>query len=175
MLAGHFTVVTADLRGYGASSKPEGVENYTFREMGRDMAALMAALGHDRFDLAGHDRGARVAHRMALDDDAGRIGRLVLMDIVPTHHLLCDLTRQVAASYYHWFSSPSRNPFPRTADPVRPRLFLRKLPSAGRWQKAAGRFRCRPAGGLPHGLARPEDRARCATITRRRQPRFRAG
>ncbi|MEZ5868068.1 MAG: alpha/beta fold hydrolase [Defluviimonas denitrificans] len=62
----HFTVVTADLRGHGASSKPEGVENYTFREMGRDMAALMAALGHDRFDLAGHDRGARVAHRMAL-------------------------------------------------------------------------------------------------------------
>lgn len=112
VLAGHFTVVTADLRGYGASSKPEGVENYTFREMGHDMAALMAALGHDRFDLAGHDRGARVAHRMALDDDAGRIGRLVLMDIVPTHHLLCDLTRQVAASYYHWFFLAQPEPFP---------------------------------------------------------------
>lgn len=112
VLAGHFTVVTADLRGYGASSKPEGVESYTFREMGRDMAALMAALGHDRFDLVGHDRGARVAHRMALDDAGGRIGRLVLMDIVPTLHLLSHLTRQVAASYYHWFFLAQPEPLP---------------------------------------------------------------
>lgn len=112
VLADRFTVVTADLRGYGGSSKPEGVESYTFREMGRDMAALMTALGHDRFHLVGHDRGARVAHRVALDDAGGRIGRLVLMDIVPTHHLLADLTRQIAASYYHWFFLAQPAPFP---------------------------------------------------------------
>ncbi len=112
VLAGRLTVVTADLRGYGASSKPKGVESYTFREMGRDMAALMAHFGHDRFHLVGHDRGARVAHRMALDDAGGRIGKLVLMDIVPTHHLLANLSRQVAASYYHWFFLAQPEPFP---------------------------------------------------------------
>lgn len=111
-LAGRFTVVTADLRGYGASSKPEGVAEYTFREMGRDMSALMAELGFPRFDLVGHDRGARVAHRMALDDDGGRIGRLVLMDIVPTHHLLSHLERKVAAGYYHWFFLAQPSPLP---------------------------------------------------------------
>jgi haloacetate dehalogenase len=112
VLAGRFTVVTADLRGYGASSKPEGVAQYTFREMGRDMAALMAELGFPRFDLVGHDRGARVAHRTALDDDAGRIGRLVLMDIVPTHHLLSQIERNVATGYYHWFFLAQPSPLP---------------------------------------------------------------
>lgn len=111
-LAERFTVVTADLRGYGGSSKPDGVESYTFREMGRDMAALMAELGHDRFHLVGHDRGGRVAHRMALDDAGGRIGRLILMDIVPTHHLLSGLTREVAAAYYHWFFLAQPSPLP---------------------------------------------------------------
>lgn len=120
VLAESFTVVTADLRGYGQSSKPEGVESYTFREMGRDMAALMAHLGHDGFHLVGHDRGARVAHRMALDDSEGRIGRLVLMDIVPTHHLLSTLGRKVAAAYYHWFFLAQPAPLPERlilADP----------------------------------------------------------
>ena len=112
VLADRFTTVTTDLRGYGESSKPKGVENYTFREMGRDMAALMRHFGHDRFHLAGHDRGARVAHRMALDDEGNRIDRLVLMDIVPTHHLLHDLSRKVAASYYHWFFLAQPEPFP---------------------------------------------------------------
>jgi len=111
-IAERFTVVTADLRGYGGSSKPRGVENYSFREMGRDMAALMTHLGHERFHLVGHDRGGRVVHRMALDDSAGRIGRIALMDIVPTHHLLSELTRQVAAAYYHWFFLAQPEPFP---------------------------------------------------------------
>jgi haloacetate dehalogenase len=112
VLAERFTVVTADLRGYGGSAKPPGVETYTFREMGRDMAALMAHFGYGRFHLVGHDRGARAAHRMALDDSARHIEKLVLMDIVPTHHLLTDLTRQVAASYYHWFFLAQPEPFP---------------------------------------------------------------
>lgn len=120
-LARRFTVVAADLRGYGQSSKPKGAEHYSFREMARDQAALMSALGHDRFHLVGHDRGARTAHRMALD--AGdRLLSLVLMDIVPTHHLLSHLDRRVAAAYYHWFFLAQPAPLPEAmilADPNR--------------------------------------------------------
>ncbi len=110
-LAARFTVVAADLRGYGESSKPRGAEHYTFREMGRDQFALMRQLGFDRFHLVGHDRGGRVAHRMALDDES-RLLSLALMDIVPTHHLLDDLHRKVAAAYYHWFFLAQPAPFP---------------------------------------------------------------
>ncbi|MEZ5779775.1 MAG: alpha/beta hydrolase [Paracoccaceae bacterium] len=110
-LAGRFTVVAADLRGYGGSSKPSGIENYTFREMGRDQFALMSHLGFHRFHLVGHDRGARTAHRMALDGEQ-RLLSLTLMDVVPTHHLLSDLHRNVAAAYYHWFFLAQPAPFP---------------------------------------------------------------
>lgn len=119
VLARDYTVIAADLRGYGASSKPEGVENYSFREMAADQHALMHALGFERFHLVGHDRGARTAHRLALDaPDAVR--SLTLMDIVPTHLLLDDLTMQVAAGYYHWFFLAQPEPFPERligADP----------------------------------------------------------
>ncbi|MBC7140940.1 MAG: alpha/beta hydrolase [Rhodobacteraceae bacterium] len=121
LLAPRFTVVAADLRGYGGSSKPQGAGHYTFREMGRDLFALMSDLGHDRFHLAGHDRGGRTAHRMALDDGA-RLLSLTLMDIVPTHHLLDHLDRKVAAAYYHWFFLAQPAPFPEAmilADPDR--------------------------------------------------------
>ena len=120
-LAGRFTVVASDLRGYGQSSKPKGAEHYTFREMGRDQLALMSALGHDRFHLVGHDRGGRTAHRMALDD-GDRLLSLTLMDIVPTHYLLAHLDRTVAAAYYHWFFLAQPAPFPEDmilADPDR--------------------------------------------------------
>lgn len=118
-LAERFTVVAADLRGYGGSSKPSGADHYSFRAMGRDQCALMSALGHDRFHLVGHDRGARTAHRMALDDSA-RLLSLTLMDIVPTHHLLSHLDRKVAAAYYHWFFLAQPAPLPERmilADP----------------------------------------------------------
>lgn len=115
-LATHHSVVAADLRGYGASGvpaqdRPQNCDAYSFREMGRDQLALMAALGFDRFHLAGHDRGARVAHRMALDAPE-RVASLTLMDIVPTHLLLTDLTHKVARSYYHWFFLAQPHPFP---------------------------------------------------------------
>ncbi|SFQ27404.1 haloacetate dehalogenase [Roseivivax halotolerans] len=112
-LAQSFDVIAADLRGYGASDKPEGVKAMSFRAMGRDMNGLMSALGHERYHLAGHDRGARVAHRMALDAQ-DRISSLTLMDIVPTHHLLRDLTMEVASAYYHWFFLAQPAPFPET-------------------------------------------------------------
>ena len=119
-----YTVVTADLRGYGASStpgqdSPHDCAAYSFRAMAGDMLALMQALGHDRFHLVGHDRGARVAHRMALDAPA-QVASLTLMDIVPTQLLLQDLTHRVAQSYFHWFFLAQPHPFPERligADP----------------------------------------------------------
>ncbi|MGB1390495.1 MAG: alpha/beta fold hydrolase [Paracoccaceae bacterium] len=119
MLTDRFTVIAADLRGYGDSSKPEGVEAYSFRHMAADQSALMQHLGFDQFHLIGHDRGARTAHRLALDaPDA--VQSLTLMDIVPTHLLLDDLSQQVARGYYHWFFLAQPAPFPERligADP----------------------------------------------------------
>lgn len=111
LLARERRVVVADLRGHGASSKPAGTPAYSFREMGGDMLALMRHLGHETFDLAGHDRGGRVAHRMALDAP-GRIARIALMDIIPTHLLLTGLTHEVARAYYHWFFLSQPAPLP---------------------------------------------------------------
>ncbi len=124
ILSTRHTVVTADLRGYGASSvpgqgQPQDCAPFSFREMGQDQLALMAALGFERFHLVGHDRGARVAHRMALDAP-DRVSSLTLMDIVPTHLLLNDLSWQVAKTYYHWFFLVQPHPFPErliAADP----------------------------------------------------------
>ena len=110
-LAEHYSVVCADLRGYGASGKPVGVEHYSFREMGADQLHLMAELGFEKFHLVGHDRGARTAYRMALDAPE-RIQSLTLMDIVPTHLLLDDLSKEVARAYYHWFFLAQPSPFP---------------------------------------------------------------
>jgi haloacetate dehalogenase len=118
-LAQTHSVICADLRGYGASSKPDAVADYSFREMARDMVALMAHLGYPHFALAGHDRGARTAHRMALDSPKA-VRRLCLMDIVPTHTLLTELGHKVARSYYHWFFLAQPKPFPEdmiAADP----------------------------------------------------------
>lgn len=112
-LAEHHRVIVPDLRGYGASHKPIGTAAMSFRAMGSDIAALMAQLGHDRYHVVGHDRGARVAHRMALDLEA-RVASLTVMDIVPTHHLLTELTYEAAAAYYHWFFLAQPHPFPET-------------------------------------------------------------
>ena len=112
-LAGSHRVVAADLRGYGASSKPPDMADMSFRAMGQDMSLLMQALGFERFHLVGHDRGARVAHRMALDTP-NQISSLTVMDIVPTHHLLDQLSKEVAKAYYHWFFLAQPAPFPET-------------------------------------------------------------
>lgn len=101
-LAETHTVVCPDLRGYGDSAKPQDVAAYSFREMAGDQTALMSDLGHDRFAVAGHDRGGRVAHRLALDAPRA-VTAACLMDIVPTHTNLTELRMDVAQSYYHWF------------------------------------------------------------------------
>jgi haloacetate dehalogenase len=118
-LARRHTVVAADLRGYGASGKPAAVADYSFRAMAADMAGLMPSLGFDRFAVAGHDRGGRVAHRLALDAPAA-VASLCVMDIVPTLHLLTHLSAGVARDYYHWFFLAQPAPGPERmigADP----------------------------------------------------------
>ena len=85
----------------------------SFRPMARDQVALMRHLGFDRFHLVGHDRGGRTAHRLALDH-AGVVASLILMDIVPTHLLLDQLSHEVARAYYHWFFLAQPAPFPET-------------------------------------------------------------
>ena len=112
-LAKKHTVIAADLRGYGGSSKPAGVENYSFRHMAADQVALMDSLGFDAFHVIGHDRGARTAHRMALDHEK-QVLSLTLMDIIPTHLLLNELRKDVAKGYYHWFFLAQPEPFPET-------------------------------------------------------------
>ncbi|MGD9018408.1 MAG: alpha/beta hydrolase [Desulfobacterales bacterium] len=104
-LAGRFTVVAADLRGYGDSSKPDGGrnhENYSFRAMARDQVAVMESLGFSRFFSAGHDRGARVLHRMALDFP-DRIEKAVMLDILPTLYMYEHTDMAFARGYFHWF------------------------------------------------------------------------
>jgi len=113
ILTAHFHVICADLRGYGGSSKPKGVAEYSFRKMGLDQLGLMTYLGFDRFHLIGHDRGARTAYRMALDA-TDRIKSLTVMDITPTHFLLDALKSEVARAYYHWFFLAQPSPFPET-------------------------------------------------------------
>lgn len=123
VLARNFTVIAADLRGYGDSSKPLGVPAYAFREMAADQVALMQSLGHARFHLVGHDRGARTAHRLALDHENAVIS-LTLMDIIPTHLLLVDLKTPVAKAYAHWFFLAQPAPFPETMIGLDPDYFF---------------------------------------------------
>ena len=104
-LARDFTVVAADLRGYGDSSKPDGGPDhaaYSFRAMADDQVEIMASLGFDSFFLAGHDRGARVSHRLALDHP-GKVVKLALIDIVPTLTALTELPLGWVRESYHWF------------------------------------------------------------------------
>ncbi len=104
-LAQRFTVVAADLRGYGASSKPPGGGDhamYSKRAMAADQIALMRALGFGRFRLVGHDRGARVAHRLALDHPEA-VTRLAVLDICPTATMYAATDKDFATAYYHWF------------------------------------------------------------------------
>src|SRR4030088_2950642 len=104
-LAEEFTVVAADLRGYGDSTKPPGGEDhsgYSFRTMAQDQVAVMAALGFGRFMAAGHDRGARVLHRMCLDHP-DKVERAAILDIIPQHHVLNNMTRDWGKFSWHWF------------------------------------------------------------------------
>ncbi|NQU56353.1 MAG: alpha/beta hydrolase [Rhodospirillales bacterium] len=104
-LAEDFSVVITDLRGYGDSSKPpggEGHDGYSKRAMAADQVQVMASLGHQTFFVAGHDRGGRVSHRMALDHPE-IVLKAAVLDIVPTHKIFSTVNQKVASGYYHWF------------------------------------------------------------------------
>lgn len=104
-LARDFTVVATDLRGYGDSGKPRGRDdhsNYSFRRMAQDQVDVMQHLGFREFFVAGHDRGARTAHRMALDHP-DKVKKFASFDILPTHHVLTHATWQWALGSFHWF------------------------------------------------------------------------
>lgn len=128
MLAEHFTVIATDLRGYGDSSKPPGGDDhagYSKRAMARDQVEVMAHLGFDRFQLVGHDRGGRVAHRLTLDHPE-RVSRVAVLDIVPTHYIYRNVTKELATSYYHWFFLIQREPVPETLYGSNPDFVLRR-------------------------------------------------
>jgi haloacetate dehalogenase len=113
-LARRFTVVCPDIRGYGFSAKPPPSADhapYSKREMCRDALGLMRALGHPRFAVASHDRGARVAHRLALDHPDA-VERLCVIDIVPTLHHFEHADMDFALGYYHWFWLAQPHPKP---------------------------------------------------------------
>ena len=152
-LAPHFRIVLADLRGYGDSSRPPGAAdhaNYSKRTMAQDMVDVMAQLGHERFALVGHDRGGRVAHRLAVDHPRC-VSRLTLIDIAPTLDMYDATDKRFATAYYHWFFLIQPAPLPERLLGADPTYFLRG---------ALGGFGPQAAGAAPpHGgvsaLGRP--------------------
>ena len=108
------TVIVPDLRGYGDSSKPPDGDNhagYSKRAMALDQVEVMQHFGFDRFAVVGHDRGGRVAHRMALDHPE-KVTKLCVLDIVPTHYLYTHVTIDFIQSYFHWFNNVRAAPGP---------------------------------------------------------------
>jgi haloacetate dehalogenase len=126
-LAEHFTVVMSDLRGYGDSDKPKSDpqhETYSFRAMAQDQASLMESLGYSQFAVAGHDRGARVTHRMCLDHPE-RVTQAAVLDIAPTLTLYERTDMPFAMGYYEWFLLPQPEPFPERLIGADPKFYLR--------------------------------------------------
>lgn len=120
-------VVLMDLRGYGDSDRPpagEGSAAYAKREMALDAVALMQSLGHERFAVLAHDRGARVAHRLALDHPAA-VTRLMLLDIAPTLAMYEGTTEAFARAYWHWFFLIQPAPLPERLIEADPLAYLR--------------------------------------------------
>lgn len=125
-LQGRFYVVMPDLRGYGDSAKPTGLpdhSNYSKRALAQDMVALMDALGVDQFHLCGHDRGGRVAHRLAVDH-AVRVQSLCVIDIAPTVDMYAATDFVFAQAYYHWFHLTQPSPLPETMIGGNPLAYL---------------------------------------------------
>ena len=128
-LAARFTLVAPDLRGYGDSGKPppgEASSNYSKRAMALDNIEAMAELGFDRFRVAGHDRGGRVAYRLALDRP-DKVERLALLDIVPTWEQLEQVDIGSAYGTFHWYFLGQAPGFPEKLIGADPEFFLRYL------------------------------------------------
>lgn len=166
-----FTVVATDLRGYGDSSRPPGGENhvnYSKRAMARDQVEVMRTLGHERFCVVGHDRGGRVAHRMALDHcDAVRA--IAVLDIAPTATMYARTDKEFATRYFWWFFLIQPAPLPERLIEADPEFFLRH--HLGKQSRATGSpseeliqeyLRCYRLPGAIHAIC--EDYRAAATI-----------
>ncbi len=128
-LAKHFTVIASDLRGYGASSKPQGLADhstYSKRAMASDQAQLMNALGFSHYGVLGHDRGGRVAHRLALDYGK-QVNKLMVLDISPTLAMYEQTSMQFASSYWHWFFLIQKAPIPETMIGANTEFFMKQF------------------------------------------------
>jgi haloacetate dehalogenase len=134
VLAKRFRLVLPDLRGYGDSGKPEGASgkpeggdhlDYAKRTMARDIVVVMKALGFERFNIAAHDRGARVSHRLAVDHPE-RVAKLMLLDIAPTLAMYEQTSMEFAKSYWWWFFLIQPAPFPETLINAQPETYLKK-------------------------------------------------
>ena len=128
-LSPHFTLVTPDLRGYGQSPKPASDPEhltYSKRAMANDLVALMDTLGHAEFGVVGHDRGARVAHRLAADHGS-RVTRLMLLDISPTLAMYEQTDMTFAAGYWHWFFLIQAHPLPENMIGNDPVFFMKQF------------------------------------------------
>lgn len=133
LLHDHFTVIAADLRGYGDSEKPATTADhapYSKRAMGEDMVAMMQALGHERFRIGAHDRGARVAHRMGLDHPE-RVLKIATLDIAPTREMYERTTDAFARAYWHWFYLIQPAPCPERMIGADPEAYWRKKCGSG--------------------------------------------
>jgi len=172
-LSQHFSIVAADLRGYGDSDKPvsDAALNhapYSKREMAKDMVALMQSLGFARFKVLAHDRGARVTHRM-LVDHADCVERATLLDIAPTLAMYEQTTMEFARAYWHWFFLIQREPLPETMIAADPEFFIEKMMgnrhaglSAFTAEALAEYRRCIRLQGIAHSIC--EDYRAAATI-----------
>jgi haloacetate dehalogenase len=132
-LARRFTVVAADLRGYGESGKPPTDERhapYSKREMAKDLVATMSALGFERFFLAGHDRGGRVAHRLAMDHPSA-VAKLAVLDISPTLAMYEQTDMAFASAYWHWFFLIQKAPIPEQMIGADAQFYLRRKMGEG--------------------------------------------
>ena len=170
-LAESHTVVMTDLRGYGDSSKPQGSQdhlNYSKRVMALDQIEVMRHFGFAQFDVLAHDRGARVAHRLALDHPKD-VKRLVLLDIAPTLAMYEKTSNQFARSYWHWFFLIQPAPLPERLIEADPAAYVRDV--LGRRSAGLAPFdpralaeyvRCLELPGTAHGLC--EDYRASASI-----------
>ncbi|MGV7245833.1 alpha/beta fold hydrolase [Caballeronia sp. M23-90] len=170
-LAKHFTLVAADLRGYGDSDKPQGLpdhSNYSKRRLAQDQVDLMRSLGHETFAVLGHDRGGRVAVRMALDyPDV--VTSLITLDVAPTLAMYEKTSFEFARAYWHWFFLVRPAPFPETLINADADLYLKQTigaRSAGLKpftpEAYAEYLRCLQIPGTAHGIC--EDYRASVTI-----------